>query len=102
MTKYIIIAVVVMVGAAAASQLGTSTVVQNERVASSTVEVREVEIEVDVIEAAKAELDRINNELDLEERKLIDQQALLDAEYASKTKAVTARLDEIRETRMSF
>lgn len=68
--------------------VGSEEVVIYERVATTTVEVVE---EMDVIDAAKAELERINTELDLEEQKLLEE-----------IKNREERLEQIRETRMSF
>lgn len=57
--------------------------------ASSTEAV--VEVEEDVIEKANRELERINNELDAEETRLLEER-----------NAIDARLEQIRETRTSF
>lgn len=92
MKTLIIVAVATVVGLAALSTifLGDEVTYVKEREVATTTEEIVVE-EVDVIQAARAELERINKELDLEEQKLLEEQA-----------AITARLDEIRETRMSF
>ena len=62
----------------------------NPKVEKEVVEVQP-EVEVDVVEAAKAELERINLELDEEETRLLEER-----------KAIDARLETIRETRTSF
>ena len=56
----------------------------------STLEVQP-EVKTDVIDEAKKELDRINAELDTEEAKLLEDR-----------KAIDARLEKLRETRVSF
>lgn len=63
---------------------------QTYKAATST-EAVIVEVEVDVIEKARAELERINQELDVEEAQLLAEKAKIDA-----------RLESILETRMSF
>ena len=62
----------------------------------------EVVVEEDVIEKANRELERINQELDDEESRLLEKQELLDLEYASSSDIIQSRLEEIRETRTSF
>lgn len=47
--------------------------------------------EVDVIDAAKAELERINQELDAEEQRLLEERSQIES-----------RLEQIRSTRSSF
>ena len=59
-------------------------------------------VEEDVIEKANRELERINQELDAEETRLLNEQEVLDAQYASSSEVIQKRLEEIRETRTSF
>jgi hypothetical protein len=71
--------------------LTTGTSVQ-EYTAEPLIEVEQpVEVEVDVIDKAKAELDRINAELDSKEQELLNQREAIDAE-----------LERLRETRAGF
>lgn len=65
--------------------------------ATTTVEVVEPE-SVDTIEQSRKELDRINQELDVEETKLLDEIAELEAQIEAKNK----RIDSINELRTSF
>jgi CMP-2-keto-3-deoxyoctulosonic acid synthetase len=64
-----------------------------EYVAEPLIEVQELEpvVELDVIDQAKQELDRINAELDTKEQELLDQRSKIDAE-----------LERLRETRAGF
>ena len=66
--------------------------------ATTTVEVEEV----DMIQAAKAELDRINKELDLEETRLLEAKAAVEAQAAAEVAEIEIKLEEIRETRSGF
>lgn len=64
----------------------------NQEVSStSTPETAQEAVQVDVIDEMQRELDRINAELDAEEQRLLEERDNIDA-----------RLDRIRETRMSF
>lgn len=82
---------IVLAGALGATFINKDVEVINERAtATTTVEVEVME-EVDVIDSAKAELERINTQLDEEEMKLIQE---IDERKA--------RLEKIRETRQSF
>lgn len=56
-----------------------------------TEEVPVVVEEIDIVDKARQDLERINNELDFEETRLLEERAQIDA-----------RLEEIRETRVSF
>lgn len=76
--------------------------VMNNITASSTTPVIEEEIEVDVVESAKAELERINIQLDEEEVKLLEQKTAIEAEKAAQLSEIEERLEQIRETRTSF
>ena len=63
-------------------------------VREDTVEVIEAEeptVEVDTIEEARKDLERINAELDVKEQELLEQK-----------KAIDAELERLRETRVSF
>ena len=57
----------------------------------TVIEKEEEVIEVDVIEQARVELERINQELDLKEQELLEQR-----------KAIDAELERVRETRQGF
>jgi gamma-glutamyltranspeptidase len=84
-----------------ADKHGTMTVenvVETPATATST----EVTVERDLIDEAKAELERINAELDAEEMRLLEEKAAIEAEAAAKLEAVEKRLEQIRETRVSF
>ena len=59
-------------------------------------------VERDPIMEAKAELERINAELDAEETRLLEEKAAIEAEAAAKLDAVEQRLEQIRETRVNF
>lgn len=58
--------------------------------------------ERDVVDQAQAELNRINEELDAEETRILEEQATLRAEYEAQSAEYEARLERIRETRTSF
>jgi len=66
----------------------TPLVYQLERTATTTEEYIE---EVDVLDAAKAELERISQELDAEEARLLEER-----------KEIDARLEAVRATRAGF
>jgi hypothetical protein len=68
-----------------------STVEYQNDVATTTVVEMVEEEELDVVEESRKELERINNELDQEEQKLLEERQALDA-----------RLDEINSIRASF
>lgn len=57
----------------------------------TTLEVVEEIVEVDAIEKARIELERINNELDIKEQELLEER-----------KAIDAELERLRQTRVSF
>jgi len=73
-------------------------VVETPAAATST----EVTVERDLIDEAKAELERINAELDAEETRLLEEKAVIEAEAAAQLDAVEKRLEQIRDTRVSF
>lgn len=73
----------------------------NPKVEKEVVEVQP-EVEVDVVEAAKAELDRINIELDEEETRLLSEKEAVEAQAAAEVAEIESRLEQIRETRTSF
>ena len=73
----------------------------NPKVEKEVVEVQP-EQEVDVVEAAKAELERINIELDEEETRLLSEKEAVEAQAAAEVAEIEARLEQIRETRTSF
>lgn len=72
--------------------------VKPEIMATSTVEV----VEVDPITRAKEEINRISQELDQEETRLLEERAKLKAEYEAKQADLQIKLDSILEARMSF
>ena len=79
-----------------------SIVVQNVQPEVETVEQVEETVEVDMIEAAKAELERINTELDAEETRLLEDKAAVEAKAAAEVAEIESKLEQIRETRTSF
>ena len=62
----------------------------------------EVVQEVDVIDSANTELERINTELDQEETRLLEKKASNKADFEEKQLELENRLEKIRETRTSF
>lgn len=68
----------------------SKTVVENTALETQVIE-KEVVKEKDVLEKARADLERVNAELDAEEAALLQEREVLDA-----------RLEEIRELRSSF
>ena len=87
--KYLpVVALFAIAGVAAFSQLfmGSDVVVINERPM-----VEEEVVEVDIVESAKLELERINLELDAEESRLLEERERIDSQ-----------LEQILETRTSF
>ena len=57
---------------------------------------------VDVITDAQRQLDEVNKRLDEEETRLLGDKTELQKQYDSEVAAIEARLEKIRETRMSF
>ena len=64
--------------------------------------VKEVVQEVDVIDSANTELERINTELDQEETRLLEKKAINKADFEEKQLELENRLEKIRKTRTSF
>jgi hypothetical protein len=64
--------------------------------------VKEVIQEVDVIDSANTELERINTELDQEETRLLEKKASNKADFEEKQLELENRLEKIRKTRTSF
>ena len=64
--------------------------------------VKEVVQEVDVIDSANTELERINTELDQEETRLLEKKASNKSDFEEKQLELENRLEKIRETRTSF
>jgi len=62
----------------------------------------EVVQEVDVIDSANTELERINTELDQEETRLLEKKASNKADFEEKQLELENRLEKIRKTRTSF
>lgn len=69
----------------------TTVEYQNDTATTTVVEMVEETEEVDVVEKANAELERINTELDAEESQLLQER-----------EAIDARLERIQEIRSSF
>jgi len=104
-TLLIALAVVVGIGAVGSylnKPLNVSGV--QDGVVSATSTTMEVvpEEEIDVVESAKVELERINQELDAEETRLVEERKRIQAEKDAELKEIDARLDEINQTRVSF
>lgn len=59
-------------------------------------------VEVDVVDSAKAELERINQELDAEEASVDAEIAAIKAEADEKIATLQARKERIKETRQGF
>jgi len=89
--KAIIIAVAIVIGMVVILQLQHSTEYVAEPVEIMEVEVTPTEEELDVIDKARQELERINKELDVKETELLEQRKQIDAE-----------LERLRQTRVSF
>ena len=64
--------------------------------------VKEVVQEVDVIDSANTELERINTELDQEETRLLEKKASNKSDFEEKQLELENRLEKIRKTRTSF
>lgn len=73
-------------------------VVETPATATST----EVTVERDLIDEAKAELERINAELDAEEMRLLEEIEMANVEREEKVNAAQERLDEIERVRASL
>ncbi len=56
----------------------------------------------DNIDKAKEEMERISQELDSEESKILEEKAQLEAEYKAKQAEKDTRLEKITEIRLSF
>lgn len=80
-----------MIGGVTYILLGGNDYVAEQTNATSTVVAEQAVEEIDVIDAAKAGLEKINTDLDQEETNLLEERAAIDA-----------RLERIRETRTSF
>jgi hypothetical protein len=94
--------VVVMGGLALNAKFGQPVEVTNTKLDVATTTVEAVEEEVDMIEAAKAELDRINTELDAEETRLLEAKAAVEAQAAAEVAEIETKLEAIRDTRSGF
>ena len=110
---------VVMGGLVLNAKYGQPVEVNNEEVDTATTTVEVVE-EVDVVKQAAQDLERVNQELDVEETRLVDEQTVLKTEHdtaveelnrqlaelkeqhAAENKVIADRLDEIRTIRSSF
>jgi uncharacterized protein HemX len=91
--KAIIIAVAIVIGMVVILQLQWTAEHKNQssEVENEVVEVTPTEEELDVIDKAQKELERINQELDIKETELLEQREQIDAE-----------LERLRQTRVSF
>ena len=70
--------------------------------ATSTVATTTEVLERDVVGEAQAELERINAELDAEETRLLEEIEAIQLEAQSQVDEREQRLEQIRETRVSF
>lgn len=70
--------------------------------ATSTMEMVEEEEVLDPIEAASKELERINTELDMEESRLLEERAAVEARLKAELGGIDSRLESIRTLRTSF
>ena len=70
--------------------------------ATSTVATTTEVLERDVVGEAQAELERINTELDAEETRLLEEIEAIQLEAQSQVDEREQRLEQIRETRVSF
>ncbi len=59
-------------------------------------------VEQDILDAAREELERVNNELNEEEAKLLAERTAIQAARDAEVAAVDARLEEITKIRSSF
>lgn len=100
--------VAIITGLVIVMSVGLYFVYTNEEVIAvnpqtmSTTTVETVVEEVDVIDSAQAELDRINAELDQEETKLLGEIEQIEADAQARIDAKKARIEKIQETRTSF
>ena len=80
-----------------------NVVTYEAKTATSTVATTTTEaVERDVVEEAQAELERINTELDAEETRLLEEIEVIQLEAQSQVDEREQRLEQIRETRVSF
>ena len=93
-----VLVVGVVAGVEALNQSNSLEVVKIDKEES----VKEVIQEVDVIDSANTELERINTELDQEETRLLEKKASNKADFEEKQLELENRLEKIRETRTSF
>jgi hypothetical protein len=89
--KAVIIAVAVVIGMVVILSLPKTTEYVSEVVEQEVVEVTPTIEELDVIEKARQELERINKELDVKETELLEQRKEIDTE-----------LERLRQTRINF
>ena len=93
-----VLVVGVVAGVEALNQSNSLEVVKIDKEES----VKEVIQEVDVIDSANTELERINTELDQEETRLLEKKASNKADFEEKQLELENRLEKIRKTRTSF
>ena len=95
---FVLVVGVVVAGVEALNRSNSLEVVKIDKEES----VKEVVQEVDVIDSANTELERINTELDQEETRLLEKKASNKADFEEKQLELENRLEKIRKTRTSF
>ena len=97
-----VLVVGVVAGVEALDRSNSLEVVKIDKEESVKEVVQEVVQEVDVIDSANTELERINTELDQEETRLLEKKASNKADFEEKQLELENRLEKIRKTRTSF
>jgi len=97
-----VLVVGVVAGVEALNRSNSLEVVKIDKEVIDKEVVQEVVQEVDVIDSANTELERINTELDQEETRLLEKKASNKADFEEKQLELENRLEKIRETRTSF
>jgi nicotinamide mononucleotide adenylyltransferase len=97
-----VLVVGVVAGVEALNRSNSLEVVKIDKEESVKEVVQEVVQEVDVIDSANTELERINTELDQEETRLLEKKASNKADFEEKQLELENRLEKIRKTRTSF
>ena len=95
-------AIVVSVGIISSFEWNSNIEYVAPQNATSTVATTTEAVERDVVEEAQAELERINTELDAEETRLLEEIEAIELEAQSQVDEREQRLEQIRETRVSF
>ena len=99
---FVLVVGVVVAGVEALNRSNSLEVVKIDKEESVKEVVQEVVQEVDVIDSANTELERINTELDQEETRLLEKKASNKADFEEKQLELENRLEKIRKTRTSF